>query len=95
MTIRSNPIYISSDVHRWLRLLAKANSGMVRTEIMGGSAELPRVVTPDEIADQILRQSIREQHPTLPDLQKKIEKLEKETIDTLKNENSPISRAGD
>lgn len=35
-----------------------------------------RKVTPDEIADQILRQAIREQHPQLAELQKALDDLE-------------------
>ena len=74
MIIRSNPIYLSSEVWDWLRLIAKSES-----EAM----EFGPKVTPDEIADQILRQAIREQHPKLPEYQKQIEALRKAVIQAL------------
>ncbi len=76
MTIRPNPIYVSYEVWKWLRLLAKAE-----TNERGGGMNGP--ITPDEIADQILRQAIREQHPQLSDHQKQIDKLEKQLVEAL------------
>ena len=87
--IRRDPIYISSDVYRWLRLLAKAKLPTAEYETNFG-AEL-RKVTADEIADQILRQSIREQHPTLQEGLREIEKMEKKIIENLKHEKPPCS----
>jgi len=74
MSIRRDPIYVSVETWRWLRLLAKAE----------GCPEEGRIVTPDEIADQILRQSIREQHPQLSEHQKEIDTLECKLIESLK-----------
>ncbi len=68
------PLYVSSSIFRALWLLSKAE----------GIPEEGRIVTPDEIADQILRQAIREQHPQLAEHQKEIEKLEKTLIESLK-----------
>ncbi len=75
-TIRRDPIYLTTEVWRWLRLLAKAE-----TNERGGGVNGP--ITVDEIADQILRQAIREQHPQLADHQKQIEKLEKQLVEAL------------
>lgn len=88
MSIRRDPIYISSEVHRWLRLLAKADPS---------HHDIPTSerVSPDSIADQILRQAIRKQHPTLPDLQKQIKKLEDETIERLRIEKSSCDEKSD
>jgi len=72
--IRRDPIYISTEVWRWLWLLAKSES----------VPDDNRIATADEIADQILRQAIREQHPELMEHQKEIEKLEKALIDSLR-----------
>lgn len=72
---RRNEIYVSGDVFKSLLLLAKAQSGDIEAE---------RRVTSDEIADQILRQAIREQHPQLLEYQKKLDKLEQETVESLR-----------
>lgn len=98
MSIREKPIYISNEVGRWLWLLAKAESFI--TVKYDGETIIPcgdRKITPDEIADQILRQAIREQHPQLSDHQKNIEKLEKELIENLRtnHENKTVSRTSD
>ncbi len=77
MNIRRDPIYISTDVWKWLRLLAKADRSR------SADAPVESIVTADEIADDILRQAIREQHPQLPEFQKHIEKLEREIVKTL------------
>ena len=53
MKLRDKPIYLSYEVWRSLWLLSKAESQ--HRDFLG----------PDEIADQILRQAIREQHPRL------------------------------
>jgi len=79
MTIRSNGIYLSSEVWRWLRLLAKA----------GSIPEENRILTADEIADQILRQAIREQHPQLAEHEKELDALEKKVIKTLQTPKEP------
>lgn len=79
MSIRRDPIYVSLEVWRWLRLIAKSE----------GAPEEGRIVTADEIADHILRQSIREQHPQLAEHQKEIDKLEKQLIETLQRDSHP------
>lgn len=74
MSIRDKPTYLSYEVWRALWLLARAENngteGMVKT-------------TPDEIADAMLRQAIREQHPQLFEHQAQIDKLEKQVIASL------------
>ncbi len=81
MIIRNNPIYLSYEVWKWLRLLAKAE-----TNERSGGTNGP--ITPDEIADHILRQAIREQHPQLSEHQKQIDKLEKQLIEELQQEST-------
>ncbi len=73
MRIRGKEIYISSEVWRWLYLLSKAES----------DPENNRIMTADEIADTILRQAIREQHPQLAEHQNAIDKMERELIKKL------------
>jgi len=74
MKLRDKPIYLSYEVWRALWLLAKSE----------GPAEEGRSVTADEIADQMLRQAIREQYPQLMTHQAEIDKLEKKLIESLK-----------
>lgn len=74
MSIRRDPIYISTEVYGWLRLLAKADN-VGRDE--------RSYATADEIADELLRQAIREQHPALADHRKEIEKLEEKLLESL------------
>jgi len=84
MTIRDKPLYISTEVYRWLWLLAKAEP---RPQTQQDSYDSRiAMVTPDEIADQILRQAIREQHPTLMEHQAQIDKMEKELVKSLRTE---------
>lgn len=77
MNIRDKPHYLSTEVSRWLWLLAKAERQ--------SDDDPTRRITPDEIADQILRQAIREQHPQLVKHQKEIDALEKKLIKSLAN----------
>jgi len=79
MKLRDKPIYLSGEVYRALWLLAKAE---LRPPDSQGF-ESP-IATPDEIADQILRQAIREQHPTLLEHQAEIDKMEKKLIELLR-----------
>jgi len=74
MKLRDKPLYISYEVWRALWLLAKSE----------GQPEEGRIVTADEIADRILRQSIREQHPQLMMHQAEIDKMEKKLIESLR-----------
>ncbi|HZZ98609.1 MAG TPA: hypothetical protein VFG51_01620 [Candidatus Saccharimonadia bacterium] len=73
MSIRRDPILLSYDTWRWLRLLAKSES----------SPEDGRIMTPDEMADNLLRQVIKERYPQLIEFQKEIDKAEKQIIKTL------------
>lgn len=76
MSIRKDPIYVSNEVYGWLRLLAKADNV--------GMEGLPHPrTTADEIADQLLRQAIREAHPQLAEHRKEIEKLEEKLLEAL------------
>ena len=79
MSIRRDPVYLSSDVWRALWLLAKAAPKPTPKDY----EETRSISTPDEIADQILRQAIQEQNPQLFEHQKQIDKMEKELIKTL------------
>lgn len=77
---RRNEIYVSGDTWRMLYFLSQA-SGSVTDEF-----GVTQKTTPDQIADQILRQAIREQHPTLQEHQKQIDQLEKQLIESLQKE---------
>jgi hypothetical protein len=70
--IRREPTYLSTDVWRCLWLLAKTRS----------PAE-GQVATADEVADQILRETITERYPQLFEHQKQVAKMEKDLIKTL------------
>ena len=74
MKLRDKPLYISYEVWRALWLLAKSEA----------QSDEGRIVTADEIADQILRQSIREQYPQLMMHQAEIDEMEKKLIESLK-----------
>jgi hypothetical protein len=80
--IREKPIYISTEVHRMLWILAKADKTSPKNEQDSRDSGI-RIVTPDEIADAILRQAIREQHPQLPERLAEIDRMEKEIIKSL------------
>lgn len=84
MSIREKPIYISNEVGRWLWLLSKAEKGIQERETTLEGTRYPTQTTPDEIADQILRQAIREQHPQLAEHDKALQQLEKQTIESLR-----------
>jgi hypothetical protein len=79
--IRRDPIYISREVWNWLRLLSKAEP--VPENANTSYDTITRKVTPDEIADQILRQAIREQYPQLAELQKALNDLETGIVQAL------------
>lgn len=82
--IRDKPIYISTEVSRMLWLLSKADQKPAREEFLGGTRPA-EITTPDEIADTLLRQAIRELYPQLPEHLSKIDKLEKEIIKSLQS----------
>lgn len=73
MNIRREPTYLSTETWRVLWLLAKSG----KFDKTGVST------TPDEIADDILRTTIREKYPQLFEHQKKVESMERELLKTL------------
>jgi hypothetical protein len=74
MRIRSNPTYLSADVWKSCWLIAQAKG--TQTDEQG----LSRVTTADEMADNLLRELLKEKYPQLFEHQKTVEKLEKEVI---------------
>jgi hypothetical protein len=78
MMIRPNPIYLSDEVHKALWILAKSKGTVTDEQGLG------RISTPDEIADEFLRELLKEKHPLIAEHQKQVDKLEKELIKTLK-----------
>ena len=73
--IRREPTYLSTDVWRALWLLSKAMDD--------DSAEFARKVTPDSVADDILRETLKTKYPQLFEHQKQVAKLESELLKTL------------
>jgi hypothetical protein len=73
MSIRREPTYLSTEVWRALRLLAKSKH----------DPNISRVVTADEVADRMLADLIEKDYPQLFEHQKQVEKLERELINTL------------
>lgn len=71
MGIRRDPIFLSYDVWRELRLIAKAQT------------DEGNIVTADAVADTMLRQVLTERYPQLRDHEKQVAKMEKELIKTL------------
>ena len=84
MKIRSEPIYLSREVGRMLWLDAKAKGPVTDEQGLG------RVMTADELADNIIRAHYREQHPVLLEHLKAVEKMEKEVIKTIGSQKSEI-----
>lgn len=84
MAIRDKPVHLTTEVYRLLWLLAKADGprpgSIVERE--------PHMVTPDEIADQLLRQTIREQYPRLLEYQAAQKQLEKDIITEIRSKQS-------
>ena len=70
MSIRRDPVYLSYDVWRALRLLAKSKSEPAEN----------RILTVDQLADQMLSEIIVEKYPQIIEHQKQIDKLEKELL---------------
>ena len=92
MRLREKPIYLSNEVWRALWILAKADRSPRSEGDQGGVSVNQGVVfysdarntTPDEIADDLLRQAIREQHPDLTTRLEELDKLEKDLIEKLR-----------
>lgn len=64
--IRGEPIYVSTEVFRYLKLLAQ------HTVNESGDS----VASTSQIADNILRKAISEEHPELIEFQSEIEEVE-------------------
>src|SRR5437764_3489894 len=82
MRLREKPIYLSNEVWRALWILAKADKATASASSLEVLAY--KAVTPDEIADDMLRQAIREQHPELIMHLEKMDTLEKQLIEKLR-----------
>ena len=76
MSIRREPTYLSTEVHDALFLLGQAKSG---TDSQG----LHHFVTPDEMADTLLREVILQRYPQLFEHGKAVHKLAQDLIKTL------------
>ena len=72
-TIRREPTYLTTDVWRALLLIAKTRV-----------TEQGLAMTPDELADTLLREVITERYPRVFEHQKAVTKMEAELIATLK-----------
>lgn len=83
MAIRDKPVHLTTEVYRLLWLLAKAEPEPERTS----NDPYPKT-TPDEIADQLLRQTIREQYPRLLEYQAEQKQLEKDIITEIRSKQS-------
>jgi hypothetical protein len=84
--IRDKPVHLTTEVYRMLWLLAKAEP-RPETERDSMSAGI-QMATPDEIADQLLRQTIREQYPRLLEYEAAQKQLEKDIITEIRNKQS-------
>jgi hypothetical protein len=72
MSIRREPVYISTEVWKACWLIARA-----KTETR------PNVVTTDEMIDTLLREAIAEKCPELSDHKRDVDELDKKVIATL------------
>ena len=77
MRLRSNPTYLSADVWKGCWLIAQSKG--TQTDEQG----LSRVTTADEMADNLLRELLKEKYPQLFEHQKAVDKMEKEVIKVL------------
>jgi hypothetical protein len=80
--IRDKPVHLTTEVYRMLWLLAKAEPDF---RPAATNVRDLQMVTPDEIADQLLRQAIREQYPRLLEYQAAQKQLEKDIITEIRN----------
>jgi hypothetical protein len=71
MNIRREPTYLSFETYRALRLLAKSRTSE------------GHIVTADQLADEMLAETIVAKFPMLVEHLKKIEKLERDFVKTL------------
>jgi len=77
MQLRRDPTYLSSDTWRALRLLSKVRGK--RTDAQG----FETVSTPDELADELLRELIKEKHPGIFEHFKAVKKMEDALLKTM------------
>jgi hypothetical protein len=77
MNLRRDPTYLSSEVWRALWVIAKSRGK--RTDAQGYEV----LTTPDEVADDFLRELIKEKYPQILEYQKQVTKLEKALIETI------------
>jgi hypothetical protein len=77
VNLRREPTYLSSDVWRACYLLAKVRSAEV------DSQGIARTCSPDEIAVELLRSTLKERYPQLLEHHKKVAKMETELLQTL------------
>ncbi len=73
MGIRREPTYLSYEVHRALRLLAKSK----------GNGEGRPVITVDELADEMLAEVLVQRYPKITEHLRQVDKLEREIIKKL------------
>jgi hypothetical protein len=73
MSIRRDPIYLSSEIWRALWILAKSKS----------PKEGERLMTADEMADEMLREAIKLHFPQLLEHQKQVAKMETDLVKSL------------
>lgn len=72
---RASQVYISLSTRRNLRVIAKSES--------------PET-TVDEVADRLLSEYISARYPALASLQKKVEDIESEMVETVKSTPAPV-----
>jgi hypothetical protein len=72
-TIRRDPIYVSFEVWRALRLLAKSKD----------NGEGRPIVTVDELADALLAEVLVERYPKITEHLRQVDKSERELIKVL------------
>jgi hypothetical protein len=68
-------LYLSWEVLKAIQLIAKAKSP--------SAGDAGKIVSRDEIADNMLREAIREHYPQFSEFQKTVDQLEKELLKTL------------
>lgn len=72
--VRGDSIYLSAEVHRALRIIAKAASGGLNGK-----------VTKDQTADELLRKVIAQDYPQLAEHQSNIEKIEEQMMESIRS----------
>ena len=90
MNIRTNNIYISSQLHRWLKWLADMETP--------GETEKPFMATQDSMAEKIMREYILNKYPAIQQLEAEYwtarSKLDEETVNKLKQQTNESGTTG-